>query len=65
MAIPRWWTRMERSTIAVTVQNDEIAPATVTAIRPRDWHGAVEKVEENSYNTALREPNLQKVSYDW
>lgn len=62
MAIPRWWTRMERSTIAVTVQNDEIAPATVTAIRPRDWHGAVEKV--NSYNTALREPNLQKVSYD-
>lgn len=55
---------MERSTIAVTVQNDEIAPATVTAIRPRDWHGAVEKVEENSYNTALREPNLQKVSYD-
>lgn len=55
---------MERSTIAVTVQNDEIAPATVTAIRPRDWHGAVEKVEENSYNTALRESNLQKVSYD-
>lgn len=55
---------MERSTIAVTVQNDEIVPATVTAIRPRDWHGVVEKVKENSYNAALREPNLQKVSYD-
>ena len=29
-------------------RNDEIAPATVTAIRRRDWHDAVEKVEENS-----------------
>lgn len=48
MAIPRWSTRMEKSTIAVTARNDETAPATVTAIRRRDWHDAVEKVEENS-----------------
>lgn len=49
MAIPRWWTRMERSTIAVTALNDEIAPATVTAIKRRDWHDAVEKVEKYKF----------------